>query len=167
MGTETEKVPVSAVHEKGKAPVVVYEERVKHGTEPVAFRCVSCGHLIRAASAGEDYVPHACDVCGRGVIFARDEADVRAQHPPAGTLSDEEFQDRLILNPPWGVKFLIYENWEVLAHADDARLEELGIAREAVAAHNPPRGGRGRGARFGRAHERFAEDGVKVEDRAG
>lgn len=33
-----------------------------------AFRCRNCGHLEDAGHAGDNELPHACSVCGAGVI---------------------------------------------------------------------------------------------------
>lgn len=135
-----------------------------HQGNPV-FRCKTCGHLESAEHAGEDHLPHACSVCGNGVIFAQSREDVIAKHPPATVLSAEEFEDRVVLAPPWGVKFLVFENWEVLADATPERHEELGVDLATVTRHEPK--GRKRGARFGRAVERTLEDGPKARDTVG
>jgi len=34
-----------------------------------AFRCRNCGHLHTADHAGDNDVPHACCVCGKGVKY--------------------------------------------------------------------------------------------------
>lgn len=76
--------------------------------DKAAFRCKNCGHLEAAEHAGENALPHACSVCGAGVTFT-----------------------------PQGIKIANPGNWEVLADAEPARLEELGLNADKVVKHTP------------------------------
>jgi hypothetical protein len=90
-----------------------------------AFRCRTCGHLHPAEYAGESSIPHSCRVCSAGAVF----------------------------DPKTGRRTPQPDNWEVLADADPARLEELGLTPEDVEAHEPSRErGRARNAEQVRAN---------------
>lgn len=116
-----------------------------------AFRCVNCGHLEGAEHAGECHVPHACRVCGRGVVFGRTPQEVlthehchghrdklTALHESGHLTKHFTSGGRCVPLPaPLGYKFLIHENWELLADATDARLAELGLTRAEVCSHKP------------------------------
>ena len=74
-----------------------------------AFRCRNCGHLEGTEHAGENPIPGACHVCGKGVSYHFD-----------GTISHW-------LSEP--------DNWEILADAKPGRLKELGLEEGDVYAH--------------------------------
>ena len=104
----------------------------------VAFRCRNCGRLHEAGHAGEHEVPHACRVCGAGVVFRHQElaADLQA----ALETGDKDKAKRLAAEvgrcDP-ASKRLVSDNWEVLAEATPERLTELGLTPEQVEAHEP------------------------------
>ncbi len=117
-----------------------------------AFRCKNCGYLESAAHAGESPIPHACRVCKMGVVFAATAEDVlKHEHcrphaealkkcHAAGDLHKHHLQGGRHVPLPAGIpasKYLIHENWEVLADADDARLTELNLSRNDVVRHTP------------------------------
>lgn len=91
-----------------------------------AFRCKSCGHLSQAEHAGENDVPHACRVCGKGVTHTGDKNIAEA----AKALG------KIVLEPmPNYYKIVDNDNWEVLADCTPERLKELGIEPEHVTKH--------------------------------
>lgn len=109
----TEHVVLSrTVDDKGKTLEVKTEERPCHGSIPNAFRCKNCGHLEPCSSAGDCPCPAACQCCGYGISFT-----------------------------PRGIKKMDPDNWEILADCDEARLKELGLTKDQVAKHNPPKQG--------------------------
>lgn len=71
-------------------------------------RCKNCGRLETGDHAGINAIPHACRVCGSGVIWNG------------------------------GRRSFDSGNWEVLAEATAERLAELGLAPEDVSPHKPP-----------------------------
>lgn len=108
----------------------------------VSFRCKNCGRLHEAGHAGEDVHPHACRVCGKGVVFVHEElADELAKAIDAGNTGEalRLTRDIKACNP--ASKRLVPENWEVLADATPDRLAELGLTPEQVEKHQPwPKG---------------------------
>jgi hypothetical protein len=105
--------------------------------ETFAFRCKSCGRLETSDHAAEGETPHACSVCGAGVVFWHAELAAKLTEPGADipALAAE------IAKCDPATKRLDPGNWEVLADAAPERLAELGLAPEQVEAHEPwPRG---------------------------
>ena len=104
----------------------------------VSFRCQNCGHLHEADHAGENDVPHACCVCGAGVIQSPKLKALaneigQADCPPERRMAiANEMRnlgdDRKQLDP---------SNWEVLSECTDARLHELGLDHDCVCKHEP------------------------------
>jgi hypothetical protein len=105
--------------------------------ETFAFRCKSCGRLETSDHAAEGEVPHACRVCGAGVVFRH--AELAAMLTQEGADIPALAADIARCDP--ATKRLVPDNWEVLADAPPERLAELGLAPEQVASHEPwPRG---------------------------
>jgi hypothetical protein len=118
---------------------------------PVSFRCKECGFLERPENAGENLLPHACPNCGGGVCLSPGvkEIAVEMAKPDLTAERRAELAAELtrIATGGSGDKTYHPDNWEVLDEADDARLAELGLAREHVMTHKPekvtqPRSGR-------------------------
>ena len=118
----------------------------------VAFRCRNCGRLHEAEHAGHNSVPHACRVCGHGVVFSNTIEQALAhehvtRHPraveaisratPTRAYKDGERIIDMSLPGATMYKVLVSENWEVLADATDERLAEIGAPREHVCRHVP------------------------------
>jgi hypothetical protein len=106
-------------------------------SDKFAFRCKSCGRLHTSDYAAEGETPHACAVCGKGVVFRHVELAAKLTEPGADipALAAE------IAKCDPATKRLVPENWEVLADAPPERLAELGLTPEHVEAHEPwPRG---------------------------
>jgi len=109
--------------------------------DKAAFRCRNCGELEHAGHAAENSLPHACSVCGSGVVL----------HPKIQRLSQELADPKCtparrvaiaaemlaLARAGDAEKQLVAENWEVLADATDARLKELGLSRGQVEKHAP------------------------------
>jgi hypothetical protein len=74
-----------------------------------AFRCQNCGHLEGTQHAGDNPIPGACHVCGKGVSYHFD-----------GTIA------HWVSEP---------DNWEILAKAPKSRLAELGLEAKEVYEH--------------------------------
>jgi hypothetical protein len=105
--------------------------------ERLAFRCKNCGRLETSDHAAEGEFPHACRVCGAGVVFRHAELAAMLTEPGA----DVPALAAEIARCDPATKRLVPENWEVLADAPPERLAELGLTPEQVAAHEPwPRG---------------------------
>jgi hypothetical protein len=102
-----------------------------------AFRCKNCGRLETSDHAAEGEFPHACRVCGAGVVFRHAELAAMLTEPGA----DVPALAAQIARCDPATKRLVPENWEVLADAPPERLAELGLTPEQVTAHEPwPRG---------------------------
>jgi hypothetical protein len=102
-----------------------------------AFRCRACGRLHTSDHAAEGETPHACSVCGAGVVFRHAELAAKLTEPGA----DVPALAAEIARCDPATKRLDPGNWEVLADAPPERLAELGLASEQVAAHEPwPKG---------------------------
>lgn len=97
----------------------------------VSFRCRKCGHFEPSGHAAESPQPHACSVCGGGVVFTAEPvkvlAELKAKYP------DHNFKEYPVV--PGIKKIIDHTNWEILHDATDARLEELGLKREQVEKH--------------------------------
>lgn len=76
---------------------------------PYAFRCQNCGHLEGSVHAGENPIPAACHVCGKGVTYHFDGVIAHWVSDPS--------------------------NWELLTEATPKRLKELGLEPGDVAPH--------------------------------
>lgn len=151
-----------------------------HHGRVFAFRCRNCGQLEEAGHAGEHWHPHACRVCGAGVAFGTSPEECFAHagvQAHEGAKAHAAGDDRLreyrhggrLIKVPFGpvtvYKLLVPESWEVLAGCDDARLKELGLARDRVAKHEPaPASGP---QREPRAVGVTAGDGAATQDGAG
>lgn len=148
------------VDEEHQSEEIVEEEIVFRA----AFRCVNCGHLVPPEHAGENERPHACPVCGRGVTFqidpsAKDDLD-RILREMADPGADRvRLLEQLTALPR--EKVYHPENWEVLAEADDARLEDLGLVPDDVCEHEPEKITTPRQGRFFKAE---ADDGAGSDD---
>lgn len=144
-----------------------------------AFRCRNCGRIHHGADAGEMQVPSLCSVCGHGVAFgtsvqgALDHEHAKAHREalvnlPAGQLTTSTHAGGRHHPMPQGGgitvhKIFVFENWEVLADATDARLEELGLTRAEVGRHTPfPKG---HSPEFGATVNVAAEDSPKTTDK--
>lgn len=115
-----------------------------------SFRCKNCGHLEGGDAAAESTHPHACRVCGRGIIFAMTPEDaLKHEHAQShkealakiapNHLTDENNYPigGRVCKLPFGVKFVMYENWETLWDAKPERLKELGLTLEEIKEHVP------------------------------
>lgn len=102
-----------------------------------AFRCKNCGRLETSDHAAEGEYPHACRVCGAGVVFRH--AELAAMLTREGADIPALAAEIARCDP--ATKRLVPENWEVLADAPPERLAELGLSPDRVEAHEPwPRG---------------------------
>jgi len=107
-------------------------------SHPIAFRCRACGRLHEAEHAGENEVPHACSVCGAGVVLnpAAKALAVELGNPECTTERRLAIAVELLkASQAGGDKQFDPDNWEVLADCGDARLEELGIEKPRVVRH--------------------------------
>lgn len=128
----------------------------------VAFRCKHCGFLEHSANAGESSHAHACRVCGKGVQFAAGIEEIKKLLPEVmAKLKPEEIAARTI-TLPYGIKFLVPENWEVLADCSPDRLAELGLEADHCEKHTPCAKGETREPRH--IHV-TAQDGLGAKDR--
>src|SRR3954451_443794 len=94
-----------------------------------SFRCKNCGRLETSDHAAEGEFPHACRVCGAGVVFRHAELAAALTEPGA----DIPALAGQIARCDPATKRLVPENWEVLADAPPERLAELGLSPEQVA----------------------------------
>lgn len=106
-----------------------------------AFRCKSCGRIESADAAGECQHPHACSVCGAGVILnpktkalAGELADPNTTVERRVAIAAELLQ---LANTGDNTKLIHADNWEHLCDATDERLAELGLSRSDVVKHTP------------------------------
>jgi hypothetical protein len=101
-----------------------------------AFRCKRCGRLETSDHAAESEVPHACSVCGGGVVFKHQELSARLLAPG---LTQEQLvaiaRELNACNP--AAKTFQPEIWEILADCDSAQLAEYGLTYEQVERHEP------------------------------
>ena len=103
------------------------------------FRCKNCGHLHCAEHAGENQVPHACCVCGKGVQHGTDFQSIAEKLRKSG-LSNEErkvLADEIANANSTLTKTYQSDNWEILSECDDKQLEEYGLKKENIEIHNP------------------------------
>lgn len=110
-----------------------------------SFRCKHCSHLSSSENAGECAHPHACQVCGRGVVFERDKiADAMMKD---GITKEEliALANKLRTTDP-AAKEIDPSNWEHLHECSPERLKELGIEAHQVKKHQPFRNVFKRGA---------------------
>jgi hypothetical protein len=101
-----------------------------------AFRCKVCGRLHEAGHAGDNELPHACQVCGAGVVFRHAELAEELKKPGLTPERIVAIANEIGKCDP-ASKRLVPENWEVLADATPQRLQELGLTPEVVAQHVP------------------------------
>jgi hypothetical protein len=120
-----------------------------------AFRCKNCGRIEHAEHAGENDVPHACTVCGKGVTFTAD-ADLAEQA--------RKDKKQVIEPMPGYFKIIDTENWEVLADAKPDRLKQLGIEPKHVVKHN---GKKFKASTDNKMVEAHAEEKVGAKDKPG
>jgi hypothetical protein len=107
------------------------------------------GADLDACLAHADCAPH------KEALAAVPRASMTAHHSRGGR----------VIPLPFGVKFLLRENWEVLADATPERLAELGLTPEQVERHQPwVAGHHGREAAV---HSRETSEGVGTSEQAG
>lgn len=105
-------------------------------TTQFAFRCKQCGRLHTSDHAAEAPHPHACSVCGGGVIFKHQElADELDAALEAGDKDRAKELVAQIRGCDPAAKKLLPDNWEVLADAEPERLKELGLEPEHAVKH--------------------------------
>jgi hypothetical protein len=106
-----------------------------------AFRCRTCGNLEDSGNAGERDRPAACRVCGAGVSF----------------------------DPKTGIKSFQDDNWDVLAELPPAELKPIldkhKLEPKDIGKHKPHAAAQA--YRAPQDIERYAEDTVGVQDKAG
>ena len=119
-----------------KATETKETKEVQDPTLLKAFRCKACGHLHHAGHAGDNALPHACCVCGSGVVLGMDPADMHAILTDPD-LSEEQKVERIetLARRSQGAKKYVPENWEVLAGCDDKTLAKYGLTRDQVTKH--------------------------------
>lgn len=103
---------------------------------PLAFRCRNCGRLEGPDVAGENSLPHACSMCGAGIVLNPRTAEL------AEALADPDLPaDRRrgiaaelakLARVGENEKHADPDNWEVLADLDDEALESYGVVRAHV-----------------------------------
>lgn len=103
-----------------------------------AFRCKTCGYICQAEHAGENDVPHACQVCGGGITHSPTVEKLAAElaRPDISTERRIAIAAELsIAARGQEVKTWQPDNWEILAEATPERLKELGV--KAAVKHSP------------------------------
>lgn len=105
-----------------------------------AFRCRNCGHLEDSGHAGENMVPHACSVCGAGVILKPRLTQLSAElgNPACSEERRIAIAKELTTlgNEP---KQLDPSNWEVIGEHTPMPKGAEGSAVIAVTAKDTPR----------------------------
>lgn len=105
-----------------------------------SFRCKTCGRLATSDDAASAPHPHACCVCGSGVVFKHhDLLDELIKQAHGSQRFSELVQELRQCDP--ATKRLVADNWEVLADCTPERLKELDLTPERVKHHTPwPKG---------------------------
>jgi DNA-directed RNA polymerase subunit RPC12/RpoP len=142
-----------------------------------AFRCKKCGFLEVAEQAGENELPHACPVCGGGVVInpraqelARKLADPETSNSLRQSLTSEFVR---VSQAEAGTKVLDPDNWEVLADLPETRLKKMGLSKKQVVRHSEKTGLKAgakplvSGTVRGNAVKVGAGEAAQIEDRAG
>lgn len=103
-----------------------------------SFRCKACGHLEDSGAAGENAVPHACSVCGAGVIERpRLKALMDEMANPETTPERRQAIAKESIRMGAETKQLDPSNWEVLVECSEKRLRELGLSKKDICKHEP------------------------------
>ena len=103
----------------------------------VAFRCKNCGRLHPAGHAGDNLVPHACQVCGKGVSFGPDFKEIAARLSQPDLSKEERLKIASELSQSKYDKSYHPENWEVLADLSPEQLAKYDLKPEHVERHVP------------------------------
>jgi hypothetical protein len=101
-----------------------------------AFRCKNCGHLHHAEHAGDDAVPHACCVCGKGVTHGIDFRAVAEKLRKPGLSDKERSQLADQLASTSLEKTFQPENWQCLCDFSEDQLRECGLCMDDVVTHH-------------------------------
>jgi hypothetical protein len=143
------------------------EERAKTAFErhqKKAWRCKQCGFLEVSDAAAEAEHPHACRVCGGGVVFDMHAIAAKLLTPGITPKETAEIVQAMLKTSP-ASKTIHKDNWEVLADATPTRLKELGLEAGQVERHVPwPRSSPDRPPQ---AVAASAQDGMGVAATAG
>lgn len=126
-----------------------------------AFRCKNCGRLEGSAAAGECEHPHACRVCGAGVVMTMNHPNTLM------ALADQHGAHVEFKSMPVGAgihKVIDHTPWEILAECDAERLAEIGLGYDDVEEHVPAASTSDASPRL---VDRTAYEGTKMKDKAG
>lgn len=128
-----------------------------------AFRCKQCGRLHEAEHAGDNELPHACQVCGEGVRHGPDFRGLAEElcKPDLPAERRKQIADHLRAGHNDTTKTLVQSNWEVLSDCTPERLKELGLTKGQVKRHD----GKGQPNVIStKVVAAYATEGTKVKD---